>query len=85
MGGGGLSAAAYVQFEDAFPLADAWLTVCLVVAAAACLRGHARRARVWLLAAASSGLNALTLMLSVLLWWLSSRAATASDDRVTEM
>lgn len=46
---------AYIEFEDAFPLADGWLTLCLLLAAAALLR---RRdwAPYWLLAAGAGGL-----------------------------
>jgi hypothetical protein len=47
--------AAYVQFEDAFPLADGWLAVCLV-AAAYCLVTARRAALFWLLAGGGAGL-----------------------------
>lgn len=50
---------AYTEFENAFPLADAWLTVCLVLAATYCLRARNAAARGWLVAAASSGLYLL--------------------------
>ena len=45
---------AYTQFEDAFPLADGWLALCLV-AASYCL-WTARRALFWLLAGGGAGL-----------------------------
>jgi hypothetical protein len=41
--------AAYTQFEDAFPLADGWLALCLV-AASYCLLTARRTALFWLLA-----------------------------------
>ena len=46
---------AYVEFENAFPLADAWLTVCLIGAA---ITVPARRpiALLWLLAGGGAGL-----------------------------
>jgi hypothetical protein len=47
--------AAYTQFEDAFPLADAWLAVCLV-AAATCLVTVRRAALFWLLAGGGAGI-----------------------------
>jgi hypothetical protein len=47
--------AAYTQFEDAFPLADAWLALCLV-AAAYCLWTSRRAALFWLLAGGGAGL-----------------------------
>jgi hypothetical protein len=46
---------AYVQFEDAFPLADAWLVVCLVAGAHSLVTGR-RRAVFWLLAGGGAGL-----------------------------
>jgi hypothetical protein len=46
---------AYYQFEDAFPLADAWLAVCLV-AASYCLVTSRRAALFWLLAGGGAGL-----------------------------
>ncbi len=46
---------AYVQFEDAFPLADAWLVVCLVAAARSLLTSR-RSALFWLLAGGGAGL-----------------------------
>jgi hypothetical protein len=48
----------YTQFEDAFPLADAWLGVCLV-AAAFCLLTARRAALFWLLAGGGAGLHLL--------------------------
>jgi hypothetical protein len=45
---------AYTQFEDAFPLADAWLALCLV-AASYCLVTSRRAALFWLLAGGGSG------------------------------
>ena len=47
--------AGYVQFEDAFPLADGWLALC-VVAAAFCLLTARRAALFWLLAGGGAGL-----------------------------
>ncbi|RAG86120.1 hypothetical protein DN069_08025 [Streptacidiphilus pinicola] len=49
------SAPAYTEFENAFPLADAWLTVALLMAAAACLRARTAAARLWLGIAVGSG------------------------------
>jgi hypothetical protein len=46
---------AYNQFEDAFPLADAWLVLCLV-AASYCLVTSRRAALFWLLAGGGAGL-----------------------------
>jgi hypothetical protein len=46
--------AAYTQFEDAFPLADGWLAVCLV-AASYCLVTVRRAALFWLLAGGGAG------------------------------
>jgi hypothetical protein len=46
---------AYTQFEDAFPLADGWLAVCLV-AASYCLLTARRAALFWLLAGGGAGL-----------------------------
>src|SRR5271155_5702603 len=43
------------QFEDAFPLADGWLALCLV-AAAFCLLTARRAALFWLLAGGGAGL-----------------------------
>jgi hypothetical protein len=40
--------AAYTQFEDAFPVADGWLALCLV-AASSCLWTGRRAALFWLL------------------------------------
>jgi hypothetical protein len=45
----------YTQFEDAFPLADGWLALCLV-AAAFCLVTARRAALFWLLAGGGAGL-----------------------------
>jgi len=45
----------YTQFEDAFPLADGWLALCLV-AAAFCLLTARRAALFWLLAGGGAGL-----------------------------
>src|SRR5271167_5139817 len=47
--------AAYTQFEDAFPLADGWLALCLV-AASYCLWTGRRAALFWLLAGGGAGL-----------------------------
>jgi hypothetical protein len=47
--------AAYTQFEDAFPLADGWLALCLV-AASYCLWTARRAALFWLLAGGGAGL-----------------------------
>ncbi|HTU39961.1 MAG TPA: hypothetical protein VMF35_18335 [Acidimicrobiales bacterium] len=46
--------AGYTQFEDAFPLADGWLAVCLV-AASYCLVTSRRAALFWLLAGGGAG------------------------------
>jgi len=43
------------RFEDAFPLADAWLALCLV-AASFCLMTARRAALFWLLAGGGAGL-----------------------------
>ncbi len=45
----------YQQFEDAFPLADGWLAVCMV-AGAFCLVTARRAALFWLLAGGGAGL-----------------------------
>ena len=45
----------YTQFENAFPLADAWLALCLV-AASFCLTTARRAALFWLLAGGGAGL-----------------------------
>ncbi len=47
--------AAYTQFEDAFPLADGWLALCLV-AASYCLVTARRAALFWLLVGGGAGL-----------------------------
>jgi len=47
--------AAYYEFEDAFPLADAWLGVACVLALVALRREH-RRAPFWLTCAGAAGL-----------------------------
>ena len=47
--------AAYTQFEDAFPLADGWLALCLV-AASYCLWTARRATLFWLLAGGGAGL-----------------------------
>ena len=47
--------AGYTQFEDAFPLADGWLALCLV-AASYCLVTARRAALFWLLAGGGAGL-----------------------------
>jgi hypothetical protein len=52
------SGAAYTQFEDAFPLADAWLALCLVTASF-CLLTRRRVALFWLLAGGGAGLYLL--------------------------
>jgi hypothetical protein len=46
---------AYYEFENAFPLADAWLAFCCV-AAAVCLRRARPAALLWLLMGAGAGL-----------------------------
>jgi hypothetical protein len=46
---------AYVEFEDAFPAADAWVTWCLLAAWWTIRRGRAS-ALLWLLAGAGAGL-----------------------------
>ena len=45
----------YTQFEGAFPLADGWLTLCLL-AASFCLLTARRAALFWLLAGGGAGL-----------------------------
>ena len=45
----------YYQFEDAFPLADGWLALCLV-AASYCLVTSRRAAVFWLLAGGGAGI-----------------------------
>jgi hypothetical protein len=45
----------YVQFEDAFPLADGWLTICLA-AGAWSLLARRKVALLWLLAGGGAGL-----------------------------
>jgi len=46
---------AYYEFEDAFPLADGWLALCLVAATVQLQRRHAS-ALFWLLAGGGAGL-----------------------------
>jgi hypothetical protein len=46
---------AYTEFENAFPLADAWLAVCALLAAEALWRGR-RTALLWLLAGGGAGI-----------------------------
>jgi hypothetical protein len=46
---------AYYEFENAFPLADAWITVCLLAAAWA-VRGGRPIALLWLLAGGGAGI-----------------------------
>ena len=46
---------AYVEFENAFPAADAWLTVCLI-GAAVTLPARRPMALLWLLAGGGAGL-----------------------------
>src|ERR1700749_2322478 len=46
---------AYTQFEDAFPLADGWLALCLV-AGPFCLWTGRRAALFWLLAGGGAGI-----------------------------
>lgn len=45
---------AYIEFENAFPLADAWLSTCALLGAEALWRGR-RTALLWLLAGAGAG------------------------------
>jgi hypothetical protein len=52
--------AAYVEFEDAFPLADGWLALCLV-AGSFCLLTNRRGALFWLLAGGGAGLYLLAM------------------------
>jgi hypothetical protein len=49
------TSAPYTQFEDAFPLADGWLALCLM-AGAICLITRRRAALFWLLAGGGAGL-----------------------------
>ncbi|WP_157513894.1 hypothetical protein [Nocardia concava] len=44
---------AYIEFENAFPLADAWLAVCVIAAAVALIKRHAT-ALLWLIAGGGS-------------------------------
>ncbi|WP_051943143.1 hypothetical protein [Streptacidiphilus rugosus] len=46
----------YLDFENAFPAADGWLTLCLLLAARACLTRREAAAAPWLTAAAAAGL-----------------------------
>ncbi len=46
---------AYVEFENAFPVADAWLGACALLAAEALWRGRAT-ALLWLLAGGGAGI-----------------------------
>ena len=46
---------AYVEFENAFPVADAWLSACALLGAEALWRGR-RTALLWLLAGGGAGL-----------------------------
>ena len=46
---------AYYEFENAFPLADGWITVCLLAAAIA-LRAQRPTALLWLLAGGGAGI-----------------------------
>jgi hypothetical protein len=45
----------YLDFENAFPAADAWLTLCLLLAARACLTRREAAARRWLTASVGGG------------------------------
>jgi len=57
----------YTQFEDAFPLADAWLALCLV-AASFCLLTARRAALFWLLAGGGAGLYLFAMDLQHGIW-----------------
>ncbi|MDT7573618.1 MAG: hypothetical protein QOE05_3792 [Actinomycetota bacterium] len=46
---------AYIEFENAFPLADAWLSGCALLAAEALWRGR-RTALLWLLTGGGAGI-----------------------------
>ena len=46
---------AYIEFENAFPLADGWLALCAVLAAEALWRGRSS-ALLWLLAGGGAGI-----------------------------
>ncbi|MFE3193422.1 hypothetical protein ACFXHA_30765 [Nocardia sp. NPDC059240] len=46
---------AYIEFENAFPLADAWLAVCVLAAAVALIKRHPT-ALLWLLAGGGSAI-----------------------------
>lgn len=68
---------AYISFENAFPLADAWLGLCAVLALAALLRRSAQ-ALLWLLACGSAagyllGMDVLY-DLEHQVWWTSGAA-----------
>ena len=64
---------AYTQFEDAFPLADGWLALCLV-AASYCLWTARRAALFWLLAGGGPGSTCSP-------WTCSTTCSTASGAR----
>jgi len=55
------------RFEDAFPLADAWLALCLV-AASFCLMTARRAALFWLLAGGGAGLYLFAMDLQHGIW-----------------
>ena len=46
---------AYIEFENAFPLADAWLSACALLGAEALWRGR-RTALLWLLVGSGAGI-----------------------------
>jgi hypothetical protein len=72
----------YVQFEDAFPLADAWLVVCLLGGAWTLARAT-RTALFWLNGIVELCINLLTLGLSlfVLRWAWVRREVLLHPDR----
>jgi hypothetical protein len=49
------TSAPYVQFENAFPMADGWLVICLL-AGAFCLVTRRRAVLLWLIAGGAAGL-----------------------------
>ncbi|MEU6579398.1 hypothetical protein [Nocardia sp. NPDC046763] len=65
---------AYIEFENAFPLADAWLAVCMIAAAIALIKRHAT-ALLWLLAGGGSAIYLFSLDalydLENGIWWRS--------------
>ncbi|MGW4242435.1 hypothetical protein [Nocardia sp. NPDC004722] len=65
---------AYIEFENAFPLADAWLALCVIAAAVALLKRHPT-ALLWLLAGGGSAIYLFCMDalydLEHAIWWRS--------------